>query len=66
MINSISSCLERSLHHPVVLKDERFWRRILIVDDDKDITITFKAGIEESNNHNYADRRIEVQHIIIL
>jgi two-component SAPR family response regulator len=55
------SYLERSLHHPVVLKDERFWKRILIVDDDEDVTITFKVAIEESNkNHNYADRRIEV------
>jgi DNA-binding response OmpR family regulator len=32
----------------------------LIVDDDKDITITFKAGIEDSNNHKNAKRRIEV------
>ncbi|MGA9150435.1 MAG: response regulator [Candidatus Nitrosopolaris sp.] len=40
---------------------QRFWKRILIVDDDKDITITFKAGIEDSNNnHNDANRRIEV------
>jgi CheY-like chemotaxis protein len=49
------------LHHPVVLKDERFWKRILIVDDDEDVTITFKAAIEDSNkNHNDANRRIEV------
>jgi two-component SAPR family response regulator len=55
------SYLEGSLHHPVVLKDERFWKRILIVDDDEDVTITFKVAIEDSNkNHNYADRRIEV------
>jgi len=33
----------------------------LIVDDDEDITITFKAGIEDSNDHlNDANRRIEV------
>ena len=33
----------------------------MIVDDDEDITITFKAGIEDSNNHhNDANRRIEV------
>ena len=44
-------------HHPV---EQRFWKRILIVDDEKDITITFKAGIEEGNNHNDAKRRIEV------
>jgi len=44
-------------YHPV---EQRFWKRILIVDDDKDITITFKAGIEEGNNHSDAKRRIEV------
>ena len=45
------------VYHPV---KQRFWKRILIVDDDKDITITFKAGIQDSNNHNNAKRRIEV------
>jgi len=44
-------------YHPV---EQRFWKRILIVDDEKDITITFKAGIEDGNNHNDAKRRIEV------
>src|SRR5215467_9485180 len=44
-------------YHPV---EQRFWKRILIVDDEKDITITFKAGIEEGKNHNDAKRRIEV------
>jgi len=34
---------------------QRFWKRILIVDDDADVTVTFKAGIEENNNE-----RIEV------
>jgi CheY-like chemotaxis protein len=61
MINSMCSCLEGSLHHPVVLKDERFWKRILIVDDDEDVTITFKAAIEDSNkNHSDTNRKIEV------
>jgi CheY-like chemotaxis protein len=60
MINPMGSFSEGSLHHPVILKDERFWKRILIVDDDEDVTITFKAGIEDSNNHNDANRRIEV------
>jgi len=46
------------LHHPVVIKDQRFWKRILIVDDDADVTLTFKAGIEENNND--PNRRIEV------
>ena len=37
---------------------ERFWKRILIVDDNADITTTFKAAIEDSNND--PNRRIEV------
>ncbi|MGB6533941.1 MAG: response regulator [Candidatus Nitrosopolaris sp.] len=54
-------CAEDLLYHPVVIKDEqRFWKRILIVDDDADVIITFKAGIEESNNSNDANKRIEV------
>ena len=48
-----------SLYHAI--KDEqRFWKRILIVDDEADVTITFKVGIEESNNNNGTDKRIEV------
>ena len=50
-----------SLYHAVVIKDEQqFWKRILIVDDGADVTITFKAGIEESNNNKGTDKRIEV------
>jgi DNA-binding response OmpR family regulator len=41
-------------------EQERFWKRILIVDDDADITVTFKAAIEDSNNGNDANKRIEV------
>ena len=52
---------EDHLYRTVVIKDEqRFWKRILIVDDNADVTITFKAGIEESNNNNDANKRIEV------
>jgi CheY-like chemotaxis protein len=39
---------------------QRFWRRILIIDDEADVTITFNAGIEDSNNYNDSDKRIEV------
>jgi len=54
------SVLKDSLYHPVVLKNKQaFWKRILIVDDDNDITTTFKAGIEESNK-NGDNKRIEV------
>ncbi len=51
---------EDPLYHPIVIKDkQRFWKRILIIDDDADVTITFKAGIEDSNNNNDANKRIE-------
>jgi len=33
---------------------------MLIVDDDEDITITFKTAIEDSNNCDNANRRIKV------
>ena len=58
----MGSCAESSLYHPVVvIKDEqRFWKRILIVDDDEDVAVTFKVGIEDSNNQTDANRRIEV------
>jgi len=56
----VHSVSKDSLYHPVVLKDKQaFWKRILIVDDDNDITTTFKAGIVESNK-NDANKRIEV------
>ena len=41
MIYSMNSCAEDPLYHPVDIKDiQRFWKRILIVDDDEDITLT--------------------------
>jgi len=40
-------------------KKERFWKRLLIIDDDPDITTTFKMGIEYANRITN-DRRIEV------
>jgi hypothetical protein len=50
MIYSMYSCTEDPLYHPFVIKlDQQFWKRILIVDDNKDVTTTFKVGIEGSN-----------------
>ena len=40
-------------------EQERFWKRILIVDDDNDITATFKAAIEDSKRDT--NKRLEVQ-----
>jgi len=41
-------------------KKQSFWKRVLIVDDDADITMTFKRGIENSNDHSDSSKRIEV------
>ena len=59
MLCSRHSQVEDPLYNPVVIKEQqRFWKRILIVDDDEDVTITFKAAIEDSNTD--AKKRIEV------
>jgi hypothetical protein len=60
MISSNHSRAKDPLYNTVIIKDEQgFWKRILIVDDEADLTLTFKAGIEDSNN-NDANKRIEV------
>ena len=41
-------------------EQQRFWKRILIVDDDADLTMTFRAVIEDSNNDVDVNERIEV------
>ena len=41
-------------------QQQRFWKRILIVDDDADLTMTFRAVIEHSNNDVDVNKRIEV------
>jgi DNA-binding response OmpR family regulator len=44
------------------MEKQAFWKRILIIDDDPDITFTFKEGIEDSSNKNNADnKRTEVR-----
>jgi two-component system catabolic regulation response regulator CreB/two-component system response regulator ChvI len=51
------------LYNPLLVKQkQRFWKRILIVDDDADTTVTFKIGIEDSNNDGR--KRIEVHTVI--
>jgi DNA-binding response OmpR family regulator len=53
--------VEDPINQTGVIKDkQRFWKRILIVDDDADITTTFKVGIEQTNNNNDVNKRIEV------
>jgi CheY-like chemotaxis protein len=41
-------------------QQQRFWKRILIVEDDADLTMTFRAVIEHSNNDVDVNKRIEV------
>ena len=52
--------LEDPLYDTDVANKQRFWKKILIVEDDEDIAITFKAGIEDSNNNTDTNKRIEV------
>ncbi|MGB8934797.1 MAG: response regulator [Candidatus Nitrosopolaris sp.] len=51
---------KQEAYKTVTKEQQRFWKRILIVDDEKDITLAFKVGIEESNNNNDINKRIEV------
>jgi CheY-like chemotaxis protein len=61
MIYSKYRSVEDPLYYPVVTKqDQRFWKRILIVDDNEDVITTFKVGIEDSNKSADASKRIEV------
>src|SRR5215467_7497032 len=60
MLYSSYSHTENPLYHPVVIKDkQRFWKRIMIVDDNVDITMTFKTAIEDNNN-TALTKKIEV------
>ena len=53
--------MEDGSYSAVIIKDQqRFWKRILIVDDDIDVTMTFRAVIEDSNNDADVNKRIEV------
>ena len=53
--------LEDPLYDSDIAKDkQQFWKRILIIDDDDDTIVTFKAGIEDTNNNTDANKRIEV------
>jgi CheY-like chemotaxis protein len=43
-----------------ITRKDPFLKRILIVDDDPDITLTFKVGLEEYNYYHDDKRRFEV------
>jgi CheY-like chemotaxis protein len=42
--------MRREAHATRTKEQQQFWKRILIIDDDADITLTFKTGIEDYNN----------------
>ena len=50
----------------IVIRRTTIWKRILIVDDDKDINLTFKAGIEDSSNHTIPTEELKYVQVIIL
>ena len=50
--------MQKQEFNTLTKEQQRYWKRILIVDDDSDVTVTFKAGIEENNND--PNTRIEV------
>jgi DNA-binding response OmpR family regulator len=53
----------RNLSYGAITEREkqRFCKKILIIDDEPDITVTFKLGIESSNNsHNNDSKKIKV------
>ncbi len=58
MVYSRHSHTEHPLYSVVIKDEQRFWKRILIIDDEKDITLAFKVGIEDNNIHT--NRKIEV------
>ena len=41
-------------------RGQQNWKRLLIVDDDPDVTVTFKVGIEDTNNVDNGKKRIAV------
>ena len=50
---------KQEAHETLTKEQQRFWKRILIVDDNTDITTTFKAAIEDSDKGT--NKRLEVQ-----
>ena len=66
MLYSSRTHTEDPLYHPVLIKDkQRFWKRILIVDDNVDITVTFKTAIEDNNNITLT-KKLRYIHLTIL
>ena len=60
MLYSSHTHTEDTVYHPDVIHDKQWhWKRILIVDDNVDITTNFKTAIEDNNNITLT-KKIEV------
>ena len=57
--------MRREAHKTRTKEQHQFWKRILIIDDDADIILTFKTGIEDNNN-TMLTKKIEYIHLVIL
>ena len=55
-----SGMQKQEAYKTLTKEQQRFWKRILIVDDDSDLTTTFRAVIEDSNNNSDVNKRMEV------
>jgi CheY-like chemotaxis protein len=51
---------KKEAYNTLAKEQQRFWKRILIVDDEGDVTLTFKEVIQDSNTNIDANKRIEV------
>lgn len=47
-------------HASTIDRGQQNWKKLLIVDDDPDVTVTFKVGIEDTNNIDNGRKRIAV------
>jgi hypothetical protein len=56
---SLSLMHKQDVYKTLTKEQERFWKRILIVDDNADITVAFKTAIEDNNNTTLT-KKIEV------
>ena len=44
--------MQKEAYKTLTKEQQRFWKRILIVDDDADLTMTFRAAIEQQMKGN--------------
>ena len=44
--------MQKEAYKTLTKEQQRFWKRILIVDDDADLAMTFRAAIEQQMKGN--------------